>query len=167
MTRGGHQVVTRAFGGGLAQNGRFHLDKALLVHIVAQQLDHLVPEKEHVLHAGTAQVQVAEFQAQALLLLGIVLNVDGRRLAGVEDDGGLRYDLYLTGLELLFTASGARIRALPCTSITYSLRRDSASSSSSLEISLPSNTTCTMPVRSRRPDEHDAAQVAWRAAPSP
>ena len=94
----GHQIVARAFGGGLAQNGRFHLDKALLVHEIAQELDHLVPEEQHALHAGTAQVQVAVFQAQAFLLLGIVLNINRGRFAGVEDDGGLRHDLDLAGL---------------------------------------------------------------------
>ena len=61
LDAGGHQIVARAFGGGLAQNGRFHLDKALLVHVVAQEFDDLVPEKQHVLHAGTAQVQVPVF----------------------------------------------------------------------------------------------------------
>ena len=77
MHAAGHQVVAGPLGRAAAQHRGFDFQKAQLVEVVAHQLGHPVPQLEHLLHAGAAQVQVA--MAQAHLLAGQVLVLLGRR----------------------------------------------------------------------------------------
>ena len=93
----GHQVVARALGRALDQDGRLHLQEALLGQEVADELHHPVAEPDVALHPLPPQVQVAIAQPQEVFHLRLLVDVEGRRLGGVEDGGGGRLHLHLAG----------------------------------------------------------------------
>ena len=92
---GGDQIVPGALGGGLGEHGGLDLVEALLVEVVPGDFRDLVAGGDHLLHVGAAQVQIAVLQAQHIVGLGVLHDLEG---------GGLRLgqqaqlgDIYLDG----------------------------------------------------------------------
>ena len=90
---GGDQIVAGTLRGGLGQDGRLDLQKALLVEVVPADLYDLVAQGDHALHVGAAQVQVAVLQAGHVLNIGVLHDLEGGRL-GLGQQAQLR-DLHL------------------------------------------------------------------------
>jgi hypothetical protein len=61
-----HEVVARALGRGLGEDGRLHLDEAEVREPVAQREQHAVPHGQRRLRAFPAQVEVAVLQPELL-----------------------------------------------------------------------------------------------------
>ena len=89
---GGHQIVTGAFGGGLDEHRGFDLHKTVLVEVVTGDLDNAVAGHQSLLHGAAAQVQIAVLEAQLLLDVGIVDDLERRGLGSlpVPADRSLR-----------------------------------------------------------------------------
>ena len=85
MDAGGHNVVARALGRALDEHGRFNLQEALAVKVVAGELGDLVAQHDIALHVGPAQVEVAVFQADFLVCARVFLNFKRRRFRGGQD----------------------------------------------------------------------------------
>ena len=93
MDPGGDQVVPGALGGGFGENGGLDLQKAVLVKVVPADFYNLVPQGDHPLHVGPAQVQVAVLQAHGVFHVGVLHDLKGGRLGlGQQAQVG---DLYL------------------------------------------------------------------------
>ena len=70
MHAAGNQKIARALGRGLGQDGRFDLEKALLAEALANGERDVVAQAEVALHLGAAQVDVAIFEPDFLVLDG-------------------------------------------------------------------------------------------------
>ena len=118
-----HDVVARALGRGVREDGRFHLEEAALVERGAHGLGHRVAQVQRPVHLGTAQVQVAPLHTGGLVRLDAVLDGERRRDARVED----LTDVASTSISPVamfgFTASAPRSRTVPATFSTYSRPR--------------------------------------------
>ncbi len=90
-----HHEVAGALGGGRDEHGRLDLDEALVVHGPSQRPVHLGPHPQVALHALGAQVHVAVGEADHLVDLDAVVELERRRLGGVE-----QLDLALPHLDL-------------------------------------------------------------------
>ena len=89
----GYQIVSGAFGRGLAKDGGLNLKEALSRHKLSHVLDHLASEDQSSLHIGTAKVQASVLEAQVLLGIAVLHDVEGRRLGFGEDPGLFDSDL--------------------------------------------------------------------------
>ena len=76
---GGHEEVPRALGRRAREDGGLHLDEAPAVEVLTRDPAHLVAKPEPLGHLGTTKVQIAVLQAQHLVRLGEVLDLEGRR----------------------------------------------------------------------------------------
>ena len=74
-----HHKIARAFGRGVDQYGRFHLQKSLFVEIAAHLESHFVAQFEIFAHARTPQVEVTIFHAQVVAAVGLVFDGERRR----------------------------------------------------------------------------------------
>ena len=97
----GHEVIARALGRGLREDRRFHLGEAAFVHVTADRREHLCAHAQVLLHAGLAQVEVAVLEANEFVLIGVVVDVDGRRGRSIEERRLFRDHFDLAGLELV------------------------------------------------------------------
>jgi hypothetical protein len=79
-----HQVVARAFRGAARQHGRFDFQEAVVVEVVAHQFRDAVAQAHVLLHRLAAQVEIAVLQADVFVDV-VVVDLEGRRQAGVED----------------------------------------------------------------------------------
>ena len=96
----GDEVVARALRRRCGQKRRLDLGEAAVAEEVADELDDAVAGDDVLVHRLAAQVEVAVLQAQELVDVGLFVDVEGRRLGGVQD---LRFgdaDLDLAGGEL-------------------------------------------------------------------
>ena len=91
----GHDVVARAFGRGVRQDGGFHLQEAALVERAAHGLGNRVAQVQGLVHLRTADVQVAPLHARGLVRLDAVLDGERRGHGRVEhlDGAGQHLDL--------------------------------------------------------------------------
>ena len=105
----GHQVVARALRRALYQDGRFDFQEAALVEEVADELDHAVAGYQRVPHRGAAQVEVAVLQAQQLVDLALLVDVEGRRLGLVEHDKGVGRHLDAAGGQVRVLGAGGTL----------------------------------------------------------
>ena len=78
MDTAGHQIVPGPLGGGLGEDGGLDLQKAVLVEVVPGDLGDLVTGGDGLLHLRSAQVQIAVFQAQHIVGLGVLHDLKGR-----------------------------------------------------------------------------------------
>ena len=81
----GHQVIARALGRALGQEGRLHLQEPVLVQVAAHDLHQPVAELQIALHERAAQVQIAVAQAHLVGERVRRLDVEGRVLAGAVE----------------------------------------------------------------------------------
>ena len=94
------QVVARAFGRGLAENRRLHLEEALRVEVAADRRRHLVPQDHVARQARTAQIEIAVLQAYVLRHRRVVGDRERRRLRLVEQRQLPHDHFHFAGLEL-------------------------------------------------------------------
>ena len=83
MHAAGHKVVTRALGRALGEHGRFDVDEAQFVEVLAHLDGHAVTQHQVLLHRGAAQVQHAVREASGLAQVFVVQR-KRRRDAGVQ-----------------------------------------------------------------------------------
>ena len=95
-----HEEVAGALGRGLGQERRLDFNESALVEEAADGLHDAVPEDEVLLHAGTAQIEIAPGKAQVLAGVAAVLDGEGRGLGSVEQLPVADHDLDLTGFEV-------------------------------------------------------------------
>ena len=96
----GDEIVPRALGCALDEDGGFDLDEIALVEVVAYELDGAVAHTEVLAHEGPPQVQVAVAHAEQFVDRRVLAHVERRRLCRVEDDGGARKHLDVAGVEV-------------------------------------------------------------------
>ena len=96
---GRHEEVARALGRGLEERGCLHLEEVAAVQRLAQREGEVGAHLEVGRHAWAAQVEVAVAQADVLGGVHVVLDLEGRRLGGVENLDGVDKDLDLAGGE--------------------------------------------------------------------
>ena len=80
----GDYEVAGALGRGTYQDGRLHLDEALLVQVFAHFDGHLVAQFQVLAHSRAAQVEVAVFHAYIVASVRIVLDGKGRGERRIE-----------------------------------------------------------------------------------
>ena len=97
---GRHEEVARALGRGLEERRGLHLEELAVVQRLAQREGEVGAHLEVGRHARAAQVEVAVAQADVLGGVHVVLDLEGRRLGGVEDLDLVDEDLDLAGREL-------------------------------------------------------------------
>ena len=98
MHAAGNEKIARALGRRLGEDRRFDLKKALPAQAFADGQRNIVAQAEVALHLETAQINVAVFEADFLVLNGLFGRRKGRQARVVQDEqlGGL--DLDLAGL---------------------------------------------------------------------
>ena len=74
------QEVAGALRRAAPEHRRLDIDEATLVEVFTDRADHPVPEREHLRHLRSPQVQVPELQSQVLVRLGAVLDGERRRV---------------------------------------------------------------------------------------
>ena len=92
-----HQKVTGTLRGGLAEHRSLNLQKAVPVKVITHNLGNAMAQHEILLHLRAAQIKIAVLQAQHLIHLNAILNVEWRRLCLVEDAQLLYYHLNHAG----------------------------------------------------------------------
>ena len=97
---GRHEEVARALGRGLEERRGLHLEELAVVQRLTQREGEVGAHLEVGRHARAAEVQVAIAQADVLGGVHVVLDLEGRRLGGVEDLDLVDEDLDLAGREL-------------------------------------------------------------------
>ena len=95
-----HKEVARALGRGLEERRGLHLEEVAVVQRLTQGEGEIGAHLEVGRHARATQVEVAVAQADVLGGVHMVLDLEGRRLGGVEDLDGVNEDLDLAGGEL-------------------------------------------------------------------
>ena len=100
MHAAGDQIVSRALGRGLAQDGGLDLEEALTGHELSHVLDHLASEDQPSLHIRTAKVQTPVLEAQVFLGVAVLDDMKGRCLSLGEDPGLLDPDLDRAGRDI-------------------------------------------------------------------
>ena len=87
----GDEEVARALGGRAGQDRRLDVDEALAVEELAHRGDDPVAQHQRLAHLLAAQVEVAVAQPRVLAdLVGVALDLEGRRLRVGEQLGGAR-----------------------------------------------------------------------------
>ena len=166
MQAAGHQEVARALGRGLGQDGGLHLSEALLVQRAADAGDHLGAHAQLLLHGGAAQIQIAVLQAHQLVFVGLVVDVDRRGLALVQQHRVAHHDLDLAGLEL--AVDGALVAqahlALHGQHVLAAQALGQSKQLGGAVVSVKHQLHKTLAVA--QPDEHQAAQVAGALHPA-
>ena len=92
-----HEVVARALGRGLREDGRLDLEEALLVEVAAHGEQHPVAQQQVLLHARPPQVEVAVAQPRLVGRGGVLGDLEGRRLRLGEHAQLAQHDLDLAG----------------------------------------------------------------------
>ena len=166
MQAAGHQEVARALRRGLGQDGGLHLGEALLVQRSPDAGHHLGAHAQLLLHGGAAQVQIAVLQAHQLVFVGLVVDVDRRGLALVQQHRVAHHDLDLAGLELAVDGAlvaqahlalhGEHVLAAQALGQSKQLRGAVVSVEHQLHQALAV----------AQPDEHQSAQVAGALHPA-
>ncbi len=95
----GHEEVARALGRGLEEGRGLDLGEVAPVQRLADSKGEVVAQLEVGGHLGTAQIQVAVAQAHVFARVHAVLDLEGRRLRGVEHLDLGHEHLDLTGLD--------------------------------------------------------------------
>ena len=110
----GHQEVTGALGRGLEERGRLNLHEGTLVERLAYGEGEIGAQPHVGHHLGAAQVEIAVAQAHVLGGIEVVLDLEGRRLGGVEHRERVDQDLDLAGgaLGVLHALGTAAHRAM-------------------------------------------------------
>ena len=114
MHTAGYQIVSGAFGRGLAKDGGLDLEEALSGHEFSHILDHLASEDQSSLHVGTAKVQASVFKTKIFLGIAVLHDVERRSLGFGENPGLFNSDLDSTGRKVgidclpLADSSGSR-----------------------------------------------------------
>ena len=80
----GYQIVAGAFRGALDQHGGLDLAEVVVAVVVADDLADLAAQHDGVVHAGAAQVQIAVLQAQLVLHLHLVADLEGGGLGSAQ-----------------------------------------------------------------------------------
>ena len=81
----GHQEVAGALGGRLEQRRGLHLHEGAVVQRLADGKGEVGAQAQVGGHLGTTNVEVAIPETQVLAGLDVILDLEGRRLGGVED----------------------------------------------------------------------------------
>src|SRR4051812_21868051 len=84
MDAAGNQVVAGALRGALHQDRRLDLEKFALVEKVTDVLDGAVPDDQVVRHSRAPKVEIAVFQPEPLVDLGVVRDAERQRQRSVE-----------------------------------------------------------------------------------
>ena len=161
-----HQKITRPLRRGFGHDGRLHLHKAFLDHVVSNRVDSVRACAQHRLHAGAAQIQVAILQANRLILYHAIISIYRRRCRLIEQLGFLYLNLNLAGCQLFIDRSRVTRdhRATGSQHILATQRLSQAIGGlvHMLGIKHQLNHTGTVP----EPDEQDAAHVAHPGHPA-
>jgi len=96
----GDEVVAGALRGGGGQDGRLDLREAALGQEIADELGDAGAEDDVAVDRLAAEVQVAVLEAQQLVDVRLLDDVEGRRLGLVEDGGGVGLHLDLARREV-------------------------------------------------------------------
>ncbi len=102
-----HQVVARALRRRVGEDRRLDLDERRSVEELADEGDDAVAHEDVGVHPLAPQVEVAVLEAQLLVDVGVLVDVERRRLGGVEQFGGLGAHLDLAGGEVGVLGAGA------------------------------------------------------------
>ena len=105
----GHQIVACAFGRAATQERRFHLQKTLLIEVIADHLIEPMPQHQHALNRHPAQIEIAILQPQILvgqLLSGKLRYLERRGGAAVENGEFLGLDFNVAGRQLGIVLAG-------------------------------------------------------------
>jgi len=94
------QIIAGPFRCALREEGRFHLDEAVLDQIGPRFRRGLAPEQQILLDGGTPQVQVAVFQADVFGDLRLGVEEEGGRLRLVQDLEVVDHDLDVSGFQV-------------------------------------------------------------------
>ena len=97
MRPAGNQIVPRAFGRAFDQDGRFDLQETVTIQVVPNVLYRLMTQAQVVLHPGPPQVEITIPQAQALVGVNVVRDVEGRGERLVQHRQPFHHDLDLAG----------------------------------------------------------------------
>ena len=92
-----HQKVTGTLRSGLAEHRSLNLQKAVPVKVITHNLGNAMAQHEILLHLRAAQIKIAVLQAQHLIHLDAILDVERRSLCLVKDAQLLYYHLYHAG----------------------------------------------------------------------
>ena len=84
LNAGRNEVVAGAFGGGLRENRRFNVDKAVVIQEVAHGLRHLKAQLQVFLHLRTAQIEHAVGKTRGFAH-SVVVELERRRQRGIEN----------------------------------------------------------------------------------
>ena len=96
MHTGGHQIISRSLGSGLAQVGGFNVDKAIFGIVISRDLGNAGARHNAALHVGTAKIQITVLQAELRVDLAILHNLEGRGLRNRKNAKIVYGDLDLT-----------------------------------------------------------------------
>ena len=102
-----HEVVARALGRRVRQYGGLDLDELAVRQERADERDDAVPQDDVVMQPLAPQVQVAVLEAELLIDVGILIDVERRRLGGVEQLGRLGAHLDLASDQVGVLGAGA------------------------------------------------------------
>ena len=95
-----NEIVARAFGGRLGEDGRFHFKEALRGQLVADGHGGTAAQREVAGHARAAQVEIAPLEAKVFARFHAVLNLEGRGLGRVQQLPFADHDFHFPGLEV-------------------------------------------------------------------
>ncbi len=102
----GNQVVARAFGGALEQDGRLDFDEVTRAQEVANELHGVVAQHEVALHALAAQVEVAVAQAGGLVYRVVAVDQERGGLGDVQHHNPVGQHFDLAGRQIGVLLSG-------------------------------------------------------------
>ena len=102
-----HQVVACTLGRGAGEHRGLHLKEAALGEEVAQGNGDIGAEPQVLHHLLAAQVQIAVAQTHILANLNMVIELEGRRFRGVEDNNLAAVDLDLPRVHVRVDGTGA------------------------------------------------------------
>ena len=130
----------------------------VLAEIVADDLHDLAAQHDGLMHGRTAQVQIAVAQAQVVVDVDLVAQLKRRGLGLAQDAQLADVELYVAGCDLIglggaltqLAAADNNVLAFQALGLGENVLRTLSSS----------NTSCKIPVVSRRSAKMDAALVA-------
>ena len=95
-----HKVIAGALGSGFDEDRGLDLQKPVIVKVIAGNFYDLVALDDLVLHVGAAKIQVAVFQPQLFLYVGMLHNFKGRGFGLCENPQLLNLNFHVAGGQL-------------------------------------------------------------------
>ena len=97
----GNHIIPRSFRSRLDQHRRLDFQKALLIQIIAHELDRLVAQDEVLLKPCAPKIQIPVFQPRRFIgLVSVVVDRHRDRLGGIEDGDRLRQNFNLAARQV-------------------------------------------------------------------